>query len=126
MKKPQADVKSDDDLYDNAGSNLITQTPEIRNWLQKVYPDKPLIVGCYVYLDGEAHVKVVLACDAIMKGMSESRKAGLAFLCTPTDAHVITGTQHKYINYLLFFLFMNKPITSEFIATNNTFYFHIV
>jgi hypothetical protein len=95
LKKPQADIKTPEELYENAGSNLITQAPEINNWLQTVYPDKPLTVGCYVYLDGEAHVKVALACDAIMKGMSESRKSTLAFLCTPTDAHVITEEARK-------------------------------
>jgi hypothetical protein len=89
LKRPQSEIKSDEELYENAGSNLITQAPEINNWLKTVYPDKNLTVGCYVYLDGEAHVKVALACDAIMKGMSESRKTALAFLCTPTDVHVI-------------------------------------
>ena len=67
LKVPQKDIKNDEELYANAGSNLITQAPEINNWLQTVYPDKNLIVGCYVYLDGEAHVRVVLACDAIIK-----------------------------------------------------------
>eukprot|EP01119_Soliformovum_irregulare_P020203 TRINITY_DN6509_c0_g3_i1.p1 TRINITY_DN6509_c0_g3~~TRINITY_DN6509_c0_g3_i1.p1 ORF type:complete len:527 (-),score=168.14 TRINITY_DN6509_c0_g3_i1:62-1642(-) len=95
LKKPQSQIKSEDELFENAGSNLITQAPEINNWLQTVYPDKPLVVGCYVYLDGEAHVKVVLACDAIMRGLSESRKASLVFLCTPTDAHVITDSARK-------------------------------
>jgi len=95
LKKPQKDISSSDELYKQAGSNLITQAPEINNWLQTVYPDKKLTVGCYVYLDGEAHVKVALACDAIMKGLSESRKAGLAYLCTPTDAHVITEEARK-------------------------------
>jgi len=95
LKKPQKEISSSDELYKQAGSNLITQAPEINNWLQTVYPDKNLTVGCYVYLDGEAHVKVALACDAIMKGLSESRKTGLAYLCTPTDAHVITDEARK-------------------------------
>jgi len=95
LKKPQKDIQSADDLYKNAGSNLITQAPEILNWLKAIYPGKQLTVGCYVYLDGDAHVKVALACDAIMKGMSESRKSALAFLCTPTDLHVITDDARR-------------------------------
>jgi len=83
------------ELYANSGANLITQAPEINNWLQTVYPDKPLTVGCYVYLDGENHVKVVLACDAIMKEMSQNRKSSLAFLCTPTDMHVIPDAARR-------------------------------
>jgi hypothetical protein len=90
LKKPQAELKTKEELYDNAGSNLITQAPEIYNWLLPLYPGLPLVVGCYVYLDGEAHVKVALACDAIMKGLCENRKSvSLAFLCTPTDIHLI-------------------------------------
>jgi len=96
LKKPQKDIKSPEELYEQAGSNLITQAPEISNWLQSVNPDKTLTVGCYVYLDGEAHVKVALACDAIMKSVCEKRKnTSLAFLCTPTDCHVIPDVARK-------------------------------
>jgi len=90
LKKAQDSLGSDKELYENAGSNLMTQTPEILNWLLEVYPGKPLVVGCYVYLDGEAHVRVVLACDAIMQGLQARRKnLTFAYLCTPTDTHVI-------------------------------------
>jgi len=96
LKKPQSEIKSKEELYDNAGSNLITQAPEIYNWVSRVYPDQTLAVGCYVYLDGEAHVKVALACDAIMKGLSENRRGiSLAFLCTPTDAHLVPDEVRK-------------------------------
>jgi hypothetical protein len=71
LKVPQDTLKSTDDICKQAGSNLITQAPEILNWLKNVYPDKKITVGCYVYLDGEAHVKVALACDAIIKGLTE-------------------------------------------------------
>jgi len=94
MKVPQGSL-SIDDISKNAGGNLITHVPEINNWLKTVVPGKELTVGCYVYLDGEAHVKVALACDAIMKQLAETRKAGLAFLCTPTDAHVITDEARR-------------------------------
>jgi len=90
LKKPQKELKDMDEICANAGGNLITGAPEICNWLKTVYPDKPLIIGCYVYLDGEAHVRVALACDGIMKALTDARKnLTLAFLCTPTDVHVI-------------------------------------
>merc|ERR1712232_1411334 len=89
IRKAESEIKGDDDLYENAGCDLIKEVPEINNWLQTVHPDKDLVIGCYVYLDGEAHVRVVLACDAIIQGMCEKRKAAIAFLCTPTDLHVI-------------------------------------
>jgi len=73
-----------------AGCNLMTQTPEISNWLKAIMPDKDLIVGTYVYLDGEAHVRVALACDVIVKALCErAKKPTLVYLCTPTDVHVI-------------------------------------
>lgn len=41
--------------------------------LTTVGPDKPLVVGSYAYLDGELHVRLSLAMDAIVKGLTESR-----------------------------------------------------
>lgn len=78
-------------MFACAGGNLFTQTPEICNWLKEVEPEKPLVVGGYAYLDGALHVKVALAMDAIMGGVCEARKkpVTLAFLCTPTDVHMI-------------------------------------
>merc|ERR1712137_790818 len=63
-----------------------------------------LIIGCYVYLDGEAHVRVVLACDAVIQGMCEKRKAAIAFLCTPTDLHVIPEEARKEAMRLFFYV----------------------
>eukprot|EP01123_Difflugia_compressa_P010125 TRINITY_DN3612_c0_g1_i1.p1 TRINITY_DN3612_c0_g1~~TRINITY_DN3612_c0_g1_i1.p1 ORF type:complete len:747 (-),score=149.79 TRINITY_DN3612_c0_g1_i1:76-2283(-) len=95
LKKPQSEL-TPDQYAKNAGCNLFTQTPEIKNWINQVEPDKPLVVGGYAYLDGALHVKVALAMDAIMAGLCESRKnVTLAFLCTPTDVHVITEEAYK-------------------------------
>jgi len=93
LKKAEKSLKDDADLYANAGCNLFTQTPEIRNWIVSLYPKEPLTIGCYAYLDGALHVQVSLAMDAIVKGAIEGRKASvnLAYLCTPTDVHCITN-----------------------------------
>jgi len=96
ISKPQDECKDDDDLFASSGCNLFTQTPEISNWLQTVEPTKDLVVGGYAYLDGALHVKVALAMDAVMAGICEKRKSTqLAFLCTPTDAHMINEDAHK-------------------------------
>lgn len=78
-------------MFASAGCNLFTQTPEICNWVKEVEPDKEITVGGYAYLDGALHVKVALAMDAVMQGVCEARKkpVTLAFLCTPTDVHMI-------------------------------------
>merc|ERR1711871_130102 len=88
MKKAQSSCKDDDDLFANSGSNLFTETPLIKDWLLPLFPGKDLVVGSYAYLDGALHAQGSLAMDAICKALSEERKATLAYLCTPTDAHL--------------------------------------
>jgi len=114
-KKPQSELTTDDDLFAASGCNLTTNTPEILRWLLSIVPDKPLIVGNYAYLDGERHVRVSIAADAIMKGLSESRKnVTLAFLNTPTHAYVISeeasrAARRNYNTLSLLNLFLYVP-----------------
>ena len=87
---PTKTTMTDELMYANAGCNLFTHTPMIRDWLLPLYPGKPFTVGCYAYLDGALHVQVSLAMDAICRDLSEQRKnTSLAYLCTPTDLHLI-------------------------------------
>ena len=67
LKKKQSELSTNDQIAENAGCNLMNQTPEINAWLSNLFLDKDLIVGTYVYLDGELHVRVALACDAIVQ-----------------------------------------------------------
>eukprot|EP00611_Tribonema_gayanum_P018916 TRINITY_DN3221_c0_g1_i3.p1 TRINITY_DN3221_c0_g1~~TRINITY_DN3221_c0_g1_i3.p1 ORF type:complete len:570 (-),score=234.90 TRINITY_DN3221_c0_g1_i3:293-1939(-) len=86
---------SDEQIAGVAGCNLLTETPEILDWLRSTHAGKPLVVGAYAYLDGELHVRVSLAMDAIIKGLTEDKAAHPAvtpaYLCTPTDIHVSTA-----------------------------------
>ena len=86
-----AGSKSDDELAKIAGCNLLTKTPEVRNWLLDLHPEKRLVCGAYAYLDGPLFVKVSVAMDAIIKELVQKRKVkpAVAYLCTPTDAHVV-------------------------------------
>jgi len=71
--------------------DLLTQAPEIAKWVAGVAPGKPLTVGNYTYLDGALHVQIAVACDCIMDRLCRERKnTAVAFLGTPTDAHVVT------------------------------------
>lgn len=104
LKKAQSACATDDELYENAGCNLFTQTPMIRDWAVGLYPGKKLTCGSYAYLNGALHVQVSLAMDAICKDLSEKRKASLAYLCTPTDLHLIpeeanAAAEAEYKNY---------------------------
>jgi hypothetical protein len=94
LQKAVPEGASDDDLASVAGCNLLGQTPEVRNWLLSLYPEKSLVLGAYCYLDGPMFVRVSMAMDAIIGDLVEKRKVkpALAYLCTPTDAHVCTTT----------------------------------
>ena len=95
MKIPQADCKDDDTMYGASGCNLFTETPKIRDWLLELYPGKAFTVGSYAYLNGALHVQVSLAMDAISRDLTEKRKGtSLAYLCTPTDLHLIPQEAH--------------------------------
>eukprot|EP01134_Creolimax_fragrantissima_P000935 CFRG0935T1 len=90
LNKPQKKCTTDAELFASAGCNLFTQTPEIKNWLQTVYLDKEYIIGAYAYLDGELHVRVSLAMDAIIQGVCEKRSnVSCAYLNTPTHVYVV-------------------------------------
>lgn len=91
LKKPQKEISGDEQLFASAGSNLLTNTPEIANWLCTVVEEEDITIGNYTYLDGALHVQLALACDLIIEKVSDLRtkNTNLAFLCTPTDAHCI-------------------------------------
>ena len=88
---------SDAALAQASGANLLECTPEICAWLQTVCPGKDLTVGNYTYLDGALHVQLSIGCDAIIEGLCKGRGTGtsIAFLCTPTDLHVIPKEAHQ-------------------------------
>eukprot|EP00045_Choanoeca_perplexa_P010842 m.112504 g.112504 ORF g.112504 m.112504 type:complete len:779 (-) comp15412_c0_seq2:1424-3760(-) len=90
-KKPTKELTTDEELFANAGANLFTDTPEICNWLKTLMPKESFIIGGYAYLDGEKHVRVSLAMDAIKSGVIAARKTvtTLAYLCSPTDIFVV-------------------------------------
>lgn len=60
--------------------------------LKTVNPSKPLVVGSYAYLDGELHVRLSLAMDAIVKGLTESR----------SDVMVRTNSTFSFLPFFFF------------------------
>lgn len=73
------------------GCDLLTQTPEIAAWVSGVAPGKRLTIGNYTYLDGALHMQIAVACDCVMERLCLARRdTAVAFLGTPTDAHVVT------------------------------------
>lgn len=96
LKEPQGNSTTEE-LWGRAGCDITVETPEICNWVKTLLPEKELIIGSYVYLDSEAFVRVSLACDAVIRTACEYRKVkpAVAFLCTPTDCHVVQQPTYK-------------------------------
>ncbi|AXI04079.1 hypothetical protein [Aquirhabdus parva] len=78
------------DLVKIAGANLLTQTPEIATWLKGF--DQPLDLAAIAYLDGERHVRVSMAMDAVMSEVSRAKSdSSLMYMLTPTDIYAINA-----------------------------------
>src|SRR3954466_13293870 len=72
------------------GADLLTETPEIRAWLDGV--DGPLVFGNYAYADGAAFVRVATAADALIQDLVRTRPAtSIAYLASPTDVFAVPG-----------------------------------
>lgn len=71
-----------------AGANLLTQTPEIAAWLRSL--DVPLDIAALAYLDGERHLRVSVAMDAIIAEVSATRpETTLMYLATPAEVFAV-------------------------------------
>ncbi|MBP8005949.1 MAG: hypothetical protein KAZ18_03520 [Acinetobacter sp.] len=70
------------------GANLLTQTPEIANWLNTF--TETLDLAGIAYLDGEKHVRVSIAMISIMEQVSRLKTdSSIMFMLTPTDIYAI-------------------------------------
>ena len=82
--------RGDLDAAVNAGCDVLRDLPEVKTWLAEAC-FAPLVVGCYTYLDGDRHVRVVAACDAIAQALVAETRAGrdmaYAYLGSPGTAH---------------------------------------
>lgn len=75
-------------LKEKLGANLLTQTPEIAQWL--LQHEQPLDLAAIAYLDGEKHVRVSMAMDSIMQHVSAQKPdTSLMYMCTPTDVYAV-------------------------------------
>lgn len=75
-------------LKEKLGANLLTQIPEIAKWLVQFEQD--LDLAAIAYLDGEKHVRVSMAMDAIMHYVSKQKThTSLMYMCTPTDVYAV-------------------------------------
>ncbi|MFW2078722.1 hypothetical protein ACG94X_13585 [Acinetobacter sp. ULE_I010] len=121
------DADKIDELKAKLGTNLLTQIPEITQWLC----DNPhkLDLASIAYLDGEKHVRVSMAMDSIMSHVSEQKPdSSLMYMCTPTDVYavpkeVIEGATDKNLQRSKLEIILSKSIATlsmkQFFKDNN-------
>src|SRR3954468_14800909 len=72
------------------GADLLTETPEIRSWLDEF--GGPLVFGNHAYADGAAFVRVATAADALIQDLIRTRPStSIAYLASPTDVFAVPG-----------------------------------
>lgn len=70
------------------GADLLRDTPALAAWLCALAG--PLDIAALAYLDGERHVRVVMAMDLLMQARcAADSRTSLAFLATPTDVFAV-------------------------------------
>ena len=80
--------RAGDDAAPAPGADLLRDAPALAAWLRSL--DRPLDIAALAYLDGERHVRVVLAMDMLQAALCEADpRTGLAFLATPTDVFAV-------------------------------------
>ncbi len=84
-----ANRNTDAPLATIAGADLLTETPEILQWLKQF--DDAICIGCYAYLDGARHVQLAMAMDFLVQHMqADNPQLTYAFMLTPTDSYAVT------------------------------------
>jgi len=79
-------------LTQRAGGDLVHDLSAVTRWVAELAG--PLVIGNYVYADGETNVRVSMAVDALTEHVVDERGRGdvaLAFLATPTDVFAVPG-----------------------------------
>jgi len=89
--KPQTELTTDDLLFENSGTNMVTHAPEIANWLIDNFTDRKLMIGGYTYLKTDMFLRVSVAMDAIIQSVVQRRDVHpvIAYQCTPTNVHTV-------------------------------------
>ena len=90
------------------GVDLLRDAPAVAAWLQTL--QRPLDIAALAYLDGERHVRVVLAMDMVMQALcAADARTSLAFLATPTDVFAV----HRAVEESALAAFARRPALSR-------------
>src|SRR4051812_44022414 len=79
-------------VAERAGGDLVHDLGAVTQWVTAL--EGPLVIGNYVYADGETNVRVSMAVDALTRRVVAAKgrdDVALAFLATPTDVFAVPG-----------------------------------
>ncbi|GAA5029829.1 hypothetical protein GCM10023258_26550 [Terrabacter aeriphilus] len=85
--------RGDGPLVERAGGDLVHDVGAVARWVAAL--EGRLVLGNYVYADGETNVRVSTAVDALTRhvvGAKGRDDVALAFLATPTDVFAVPGS----------------------------------
>src|SRR5829696_5390301 len=85
--------RGDGPVTERTGGDLVHDLGAVTQWVADL--DGPLVIGNYVYADGETNVRVSMAVDALSRRVVAAKgrdDVTLAFLATPTDVFAVPGS----------------------------------
>ena len=86
-----------EEIIQHVGCNLLTETPEVAEWLNTM--PIQLDLAAIAYLDGEKHVRISMAMDAVISAVSEKKSnSTLMYMATPTDVFAVTAATAEGVN----------------------------
>lgn len=94
LSQAQGDM-TEQQLAEAAGCDLNEDVPELLKWISsEAFKFSAVTIGCYVYMDGEAHVRAALAMDLLVTGLvaegkSKSKTVSVAYLGSPATVYPI-------------------------------------
>ncbi len=75
------------------GLDVVTELPELRQWMDQCAGEDSLVIGMYAYADRALHIRVSAAVDAAAEDLLLNRPdTALAYLATPTDVYAVTDS----------------------------------
>jgi len=99
------EVNNDEDLAAVAGADLLTETPQILEWLLRCGREatEKVTMGTYLYADGEANVRLTVASDYIVDSLKSLGKDKVSFAylssCSTSTAIPAEAIQAQEANF---------------------------
>lgn len=91
---------SDKEIAESAGADLLKDAPAVADWLLRCgrEAEGPVTVSTYLYMDGEANVRLTAVSDFIVEAAAKEfgkEKVSFAYLASGSTSHIISEEASK-------------------------------